>query len=71
MQHIYNINSKLGGNDMTYLQEIEEIIKTHPEIPQAVVGDVIYRSRCWIEGYETSENDSYIEQQLQYLKRWI
>lgn len=56
---------------MTYLQEIEEIIKTHPEIPQAIIGDVLQRSRDWMEGSETSEMDNYIQQQRNYLKRWI
>lgn len=55
---------------MTYFQEIEEIIKTHPEIPQAIVGDVIYRCRCWLEHEDTTENDNYILNQLTYLKRW-
>lgn len=56
---------------MTYLQEIEEIIKTHPKIPQAIVLDVLQRSRDWMEGSETSEMDNYIQQQRNYLKRWI
>lgn len=56
---------------MTYLQEIEDIIKTHPEIPQAVVLDILQRSRDWMEGSDTTEDDNYIQQQLRYIKRWI
>ena len=56
---------------MTYFQEIEEIIKTHPEIHAAIVGDVIYRCRCWLEHEDTNENDNYIKRNKDYLLRWI
>ena len=56
---------------MTYLQEIEEIIKTHPEIPQAVIGDVIYRVRNYLEMEHSGESDACILNNLNYLKRWI
>lgn len=56
---------------MTYFQEIEEIIKTHPEVPQAVVGDVLKRSRDWLEAEWATEDDNYILAQLRYVRRFI
>lgn len=56
---------------MTYFQEIEEIIKTHPEIPQAVVYDVLKRSRDWLEAEWATEMDNYILAQLRYARRFI
>ena len=56
---------------MTYLQEIEEIIKTHPEIPQVVVLDVLKRSRDWLEAEWATEMDNYILAQLRYARRFI
>ena len=56
---------------MTHFQEIEEIIKTHPEIPQVVVTDVFYRCRCWLEMTDSNQMDSYIQRQRDYLLKWI
>ena len=56
---------------MTYLEEIEQIIKTHSEINQAIVHDVIHRCRDWLEHEDSNETDSYIKRQKDYLQRWI
>lgn len=56
---------------MTRLQEIEEIIKTHPEIPQVAIEDVRYRVNCWMQSEWATPDDQYLMAQIRYLNRII
>ena len=57
--------------EKTYLDKIRETIIMNPEIHAGVVMDIISRSRDWLEGEYTSENDQYIKNQYDYLLKWV
>lgn len=56
---------------MTYFEKIRETIMQNPQINAGVVLDVISRCRDWLENYETTEDDSYIQKQYEYLLKWV
>lgn len=56
---------------MTYLEEVRETIKNHPELPKYVVEDVEKRINDWMQGEFATEWDAYLEAQNRYLNRII
>lgn len=49
---------------------LEEIIKIAPQLPLKVLEDITKRIGDWLV-CGGNQNDSYIEQQLRYAKRFI
>lgn len=55
----------------TYFDKIRDTIIMNPTINAGVVLDIISRCRDWLESEHTSENDTYIKTQYEYLLKWI
>lgn len=55
----------------TYYDHIKETIQQHPEIPPAVVADVLERCREYLSEEYMTENSSFICKEYNYLLEWI